>query len=260
MSSTSFTLITGASSGIGAVMARLLATEKRPLILVARRIQVLQELKKELESKYAVAVVVIASDLSAPGAAAELYEYTRQQGYVVSTLINNAGVGLYGSFADTDLEQELKMIQLNTSALVALTKLYMQDMLAAKNGTILNVSSLLAFLPFPYYAVYSGTKAFVQAFTDTLAAEVAGTGIRILSVCPGPVDTPFQSDAMWKTNAYKANPPMDVAVVAAAVVAHLNNGTGKKVIGFNNWFISQLPRITPSGIMMRIKKHLASRA
>lgn len=251
-------LITGASSGIGYEMARLLSARKFNLVLVARSATKLEALKRELEARDGIQVHIFPCDLSQPQAAQTLYEKVRQRGLDVTMLVNNAGVGVYGSFSDTDLEAELSMIQLNVSTVVALSKYFLQDMLVQKRGRILNVASLLSFLPFPYYSVYSATKSFVLAFSETLAAELEGTGVVVTTLCPGPVDTAFNTEAMWKTNAYKANQPVSPAAVAEQGVQLLLTGTGKKIVGFNNWFISQLPRITPSAIMMKIKKNLAS--
>ena len=251
-------LITGASSGIGQELARVLAAKKYNLIIAARSIEKLQALKEELQTQYGVQVYVFQKDLAQAGAAQALYHDIRQQGLEVTMLVNNAGSGLYGNFSDTDLEAELRMMQLNMSSLVVLTKLFLQDMLVRKQGRIMQVASLLAFLPFPYYSVYSATKSFVLAFSETLDAELEGTGVTVTTLCPGPVDTPFNTDAMWKTKAYRSNKPIPASVVATQGAALLLGGRGKKMVGFNNLFISQLPRITPSAIMMKIKKSLAS--
>ncbi len=251
-------LLTGASSGIGYEMARLLSARKFNLILVARNATKLEALKTELQARDGIQVHVFRCDLSKRQAAHTLYDDVKQRGLDVTMLINNAGVGVYGSFSDTDLDAELRMIDLNVSAVVALSKLFVQDMLVRKRGRIMNVASLLSFLPFPYYSVYSATKSFVLAFSETLAAELEGTGVVVTTLCPGPVDTAFNTDAMWKTNAYKANQPVSPVAVAEQGVRLLLAGRGKKIVGFNNWFISQLPRITPSVILMKIKKNLAS--
>ncbi len=251
-------LITGASSGIGFEMARLLAEKGYDLVLVARRIEKLEALKEELEKKHHIMVYPIQKDLSQVSQAIDLYDELKQRKLEVTMLVNNAGRGAYGNFSDTDLDMELKMIELNISSLVCLTKLFLQDMLIRKRGKIMNVASLLSFLPFPYYTVYSATKAFVLSFSETLAAELEGTGVVVTTLCPGPVDTAFNTDAMWKTNAYKANQPVGPQVVANKGVELLLNGRGKKIVGFNNWFISNLPRITPDVLMMKIKKNLAS--
>lgn len=251
-------LITGASSGIGFELATLLARKKYDLVLVARRIEKLNAIKTELEKRNGVTIHVIQKDLSLEENAVGLYEEVKGQGLEVTMLINNAGFGLYGNFSDTDLETELRMIRLNVSTMVILTKLFLQDMLVEKRGRIMNIASLLSFLPFPYYAVYSATKSFVLAFSETLGAELEGSGVTVTTLCPGPVDTSFNSDAMWKTNAYKANKPVRAELVAQQGIDLLLHGKGKKIVGFNNWFISNLPRITPDKIMMKIKKNLAN--
>lgn len=253
-----FILITGASTGIGENMARQLAAKQYNLILVARNQHKLQQLKNELEEKYSITIEMMAVDLAKVENAVALHQKVKHHGFKVEMLINNAGVGSYGDFTETSLAQDLDMIKLNISSLVALTKLFAQDMKANRSGKIMNVASLLSFLPFPYYSVYSATKAFVLAFTETIAAELEGTGVVVTALCPGPTDTPFNSDKMLTTNAYSANRPMSSVAVAKVGVQLLLNGKGKKIVGFNNWFISNLPRITPDFIMMKIKKHLAS--
>jgi uncharacterized protein len=251
-------LLTGASTGIGLEMAKQLAAKKFNLILVARSFEKLQALQSELKTKEGIEVTIFAKDLSNKENAISLYNEIKKEGIVVDILVNNAGVGLYGEFIKTSLETELDMIELNVSSLVALTKLFAQDMVTRKSGKIMNVASLLSFLPFPYYSVYSATKAFVLAFSETIAAELEGTGVIVTALCPGPVDTPFNTDAMLNTNAYSSNKPMSPEEVAKIGVEHLLNGKGKKLAGFNNWFISNLPRFMPDSLMMKIKKNLAS--
>jgi hypothetical protein len=253
-----YILLTGASSGIGYEMAKLLAAKKYNLILVARNATKLAEIQIELSTTHSVVVEIIAKDLSNVTAAIELYNEIQSKNLLVTSLVNNAGVGAYGNFTEMSLEDDLKMIDLNVSSLVALTKLFAKDMLNRKSGKIMNVASLLSFLPFPYYSVYSATKTFVLSFTETIAAELEGTGVIVTALCPGTVDTAFHSKAMWKTNAMSANKPVSAESVAKAGVELLLNGKGKKIVGFNNWFISNLPRVTPDFIMMKIKKHLAS--
>jgi short-subunit dehydrogenase len=177
---------------------------------------------------------------------------------LVTALVNNAGVGNYGNFIETSLEEELKMIELNISSVVALTKLFAKDMVSRKSGRIMNVSSLLAFLPFPYYSVYSATKSFVLAFSETLAAELEGSGVVVSTLVPGSVETSFHTPEMRNTNLAKSNKPTTAKTVAAAGVELLLHGKGKKVVGFQNRFNSILPGIVPGSIMMKIKKKLAS--
>ncbi|SDI77190.1 SDR family NAD(P)-dependent oxidoreductase [Mucilaginibacter sp. P25] len=251
-------LVTGASTGIGYEMAKLLAAQKLDLVLVARSAQKLAELKKELENEHGVQVWVFDQDLSKEANSVLLYETVKAAGLQVTMLVNNAGMGVYGDFMETPLLEELQMINLNISALVILTKLFGNDMKENAYGRILNVASLLSFLPFPYYSVYSATKAFVLAFSETIAAELEDSGVVVNTLCPGPVDTPFTTREMLGTNAYKTNKPVSPMIVAKVGADLLLKGKGKKIVGFNNWFISNLPRVTPDFLMMKIKKKLAS--
>ena len=208
-----YILLTGASSGIGFEMANQLASKKFNLILVARTESKLQQMQAELTSKYGIAVEYYAADLSDVNAAKSLYEAAKQEKFIVTHLVNNAGVGNYGHFTQTHLEQELSMIQLNISSLVVLTKLFAQDMVSRKSGRIMNVGSVVSFLPMPYFSVYSATKAFVKAFSETLDAELDGTGVTVISLYPGTVDTGFTTDEMASTNLHKTKPmhPKEVA-------------------------------------------------
>jgi short-subunit dehydrogenase len=253
-----YILITGASSGIGLELAIQLAAKNFNLILVARSEDKLISLQKELKSKYKVEVEYLLYDLSEPHSAQDLYQQVKDQKYIVSGLINNAGFGEYGFFMEMSLKRDEEMIAVNISSLVGLTKLFGADMVLAGKGRIMNIASLLSFLPFPYYSVYSATKSFVLAFTETVSAELKGTGVVLTALCPGTVETPFHTESMRKTNAMSANKPMPAEVVAKAGVELFLNGNSKKVVGFMNWFLSNLPRITPDILMMKIKKNLAS--
>ncbi|MFD2288018.1 SDR family NAD(P)-dependent oxidoreductase [Pedobacter petrophilus] len=253
-----YIVLTGASSGIGYEMAVQLAAQKKNLILVARNEAKLKQIQTELIAEHGILVEIMVKDLSKAQAAIALYKDIKIKGFQVNALVNNAGVGNYGSFIETSLEEELDMIELNISSLVALTKLFVRDMVAKGSGRIMNVASLLSFLPFPYYSVYSATKTFVLAFSETLAAELEGTGVIVTALCPGPTETGFNTDTMKTTNVLKANKPISPKIVAKDGVKLLLNGKGKKLVGFMNWFLSNLPRFTPDGIMMKIKKNLAS--
>ncbi|WAC13129.1 SDR family NAD(P)-dependent oxidoreductase [Dyadobacter pollutisoli] len=252
-----YILLTGASSGIGYEMANQLASKKFNLILVARTESKLRQMQAELTSKHGIEVEYYATDLSDVGAAMNLHKAVQLENFIITHLVNNAGVGNYGHFTETPLEEELSMIQLNISSLVVLTKLFAQDMVSRKSGRIMNVGSVVSFLPMPYFSVYSATKAFVKAFSETLDAELDGTGVTVISLYPGTVDTGFTTAQMASTNLHKtkAMHPKEVAIQG---VAHLLAGDGKKVVGFQNWVNSKLPNFVPDRIMMKIKKGLAS--
>jgi short-subunit dehydrogenase len=185
------TLITGASSGLGAEFARRFAGLGHDLVLVARREEAMQRLAEELRSSHSVTVTVIALDLSVPGVAAELVSRTESAGVVVDGLINNAGFGSHGDLIDADPKRMADEIQLNCGTLVDLTARYLSGMRSLGHGTVINIASTAAFQPLPHMAVYGATKAFVLSFTEALWAEEKPHGIRVLAVCPGPTATEF---------------------------------------------------------------------
>ncbi len=239
-------------------MAQQLAAKKFNLVLVARSVDKLAQMQQTLRKQHGIDVQYIAKDLSIPHEAIDLYEEVQSRNIVVSHLVNNAGFGGYGNFTDTSLEHEMDMINLNVSSLMVLTKLFAREMVMGKSGRIMNVASILSFLPFPYYSVYSATKAFVLAFSETIAAELEGTGVVVTTLCPGTVETPFHTAEMRQTNAMSANKPMPASAVATEGVELLLHGKGKKVVGGMNRFLTLLPNVTPDFIMMGIKKNLAS--
>jgi len=184
-------LITGASSGIGKELARIHASKGGDLILVARRIELLNDLKEELVQKYKVTVQVIQKDLSVLGSSQAVYDEVSQNGWQVDYLFNNAGFGGKGAFLDRDLETDVEMVRLNVMALLKLTHLFGKDMKARGKGKILQTASTAGFLPGPYQNTYFATKAFVVSHTQGLAHELKGTGVTVTALCPGPVETEF---------------------------------------------------------------------
>ena len=206
-------LITGASGGIGRDFARIHASKGGDLILVARRMEALQEIKKELESSHKVNVTCLAEDLTAEGAPKRIYDQLQSDGIEVDILINNAGFGGHGLFHERRWEDDNSMIDLNVTALCEMSHLFIPGMVARKRGKILNVASMAAFLPGPLQAVYYATKAFVVSFSQALAEELGEYNITVTTLCPGAVDTGFASRANVEevsgfTNMAK---PMDVA-------------------------------------------------
>ncbi|MFP4298238.1 MAG: SDR family NAD(P)-dependent oxidoreductase [Spirulinaceae cyanobacterium] len=184
-------LITGASSGIGEAFAQQLAAEKQDLVLVARSQGKLEQLAQDLQSRHEVQVTVISQDLTQSDGPTRIWEKIQEQGKTIDFLINNAGFGDYGRFVDNSRENQLNMIQVNILALVDLTTLFLPPMLERGKGQIINVSSIAAFQPLPYLAVYSATKAFVLHFSEALWGEYRDRGIEVLAVCPGPTKTNF---------------------------------------------------------------------
>ena len=197
-------LITGASSGIGMELAKVYGRKGYSLILAARRKYRLELLKKEIMDNISTSpeinpeITVIEKDLGEPGASLELYRLIKDKGLKVDMLINNAGFGIYGKFSgfsSEDMERNRKMTDLNIWAVVELTKLYLDEFLERKEGAILNVASVAAFLPGPMMANYYASKAYVLSFTEAVREEVKGTGIKIGTLCPGPTATEFEKSS-----------------------------------------------------------------
>ncbi|MDZ8104639.1 MAG: SDR family oxidoreductase [Nostoc sp. DedQUE12a] len=188
-------LITGASSGIGKAFAQELAARKTNLVLVARSEDKLNQLAKELKEKYKVQVDVIPKDLTEANAAAGVFDAIKTKGLTIDLLINNAGFGSYGDFAESDGERQVKIVQLNILALVDLTHKFLPIMRQRRSGSIINVSSITGFQPIPYLSVYAASKAFILSFSEALWAENRQYGVRILVTCPGPIETNFFAEA-----------------------------------------------------------------
>ncbi len=184
-------LITGASSGIGKELARVHAERGGNLVIVARGSVQLLDLKAELENAHGVSVRVIVKDLSRIEAARELYEEVKAAGIEVEYLCNNAGFGGRGKFHERDWEQDLAMINLNVTALAALTRFFLPDMVARNSGRILNTSSTAAFMPGPLQAVYYASKSFVTFFSNALAEELHDTNITVTALMPGATESQF---------------------------------------------------------------------
>ncbi len=178
-------LVTGASEGIGREIARVFASERFDVVLVARSRARLEALAGELSSQHGVRAEAIAVDLSREGAAPELYQETRRRGLHVDVLVNNAGAMEFGSFVDTPLDRLSTMVSLNVGALTLLTRLYMEPMIVARYGHLLNVASTGAFLPMPSLAAYAATKAYILSLSEALSEELRDTGVTVTVCCPG---------------------------------------------------------------------------
>jgi uncharacterized protein len=179
--SSTFTLITGATSGIGLELSRQAAADGENLILVARNVSSLDAVASELKRN--VTVHIIAEDLSQPGAAKRVWNQVQELGAEVDCLINNAGIGDYGSFAISDLDKQEHMINLNITALTALTRLFLPAMVKKGRGHILNLASVTGFLPGPFMSVYFATKHYVLAFSEALIEELRGSGVKVTALC-----------------------------------------------------------------------------
>jgi uncharacterized protein len=190
-----YALVTGGTSGIGYELVKLLAKDKYNLIIVARHETDLRRVADEMTSEHGVDVITLSKDLFNRENAFDIYTEVKAKGIDIDILINDAGHGHYGEFVDTDITMELKIIDLNISSLVILTKLFLQDMVTRGFGKILNVSSIASKVPGPWQSVYHGTKAFVQSFTEAIRSEVKDTGVTITALLPGATDTDFFNKA-----------------------------------------------------------------
>ncbi len=214
---TQTTIVTGASSGLGAEFARQLAGRGSDLVLVARRADRLQGLADELTRAHGVTVTVVARDLGQPDAGRTLRAELESRGIYATGLINNAGFGTHDAFMNEDPERLQSMIALNISSLVDLSRAYIEPLTAAGTGFLINVASLLGHQPTPYMATYGATKAFVLSFTESLWQEARGTGLRILALCPGATRTEFYDAAGSQSADYGARRVTPEEVVKTAL-------------------------------------------
>ncbi|MFC9972198.1 SDR family NAD(P)-dependent oxidoreductase [Spirillospora sp. NPDC127200] len=210
-------LVTGASSGIGESFARLLAARGADLVIVARRAALLDGLARELVERYRVAVEVVAADLTDPAQRGEVEARLRAE--PVELLVNNAGYGAFGAFADLGIDDQLKEVELNVTALMRLTHAALPGMLARRRGGVLNVASMAGFAPSPGSATYGATKAYVTAFSESLHAEVAGRGVHVTALCPGFTRTEDdgQANLLWLRRADVARAGLDAVSAGRAL-------------------------------------------
>jgi short-subunit dehydrogenase len=241
-------LITGASGGIGLELARVFAENGYALVLIARSRDRLVEIAADLKP---TPVQVLAKDLALVGAAEGVFREVPK----VDVLVNNAGYGVYGPFLGNPLDEELGMMQLNMTALVALTKLYLPGMVASKSGKILNVASTAAFQPGPLMAIYYATKAFVLSFSEAIGNELEGTGVSVTALCPGPTATGFQARTkLENSRLFKRMKVMDARTVAEAGYRALMAGKPMVVPGLTNKLLALSVRVSPRSMVTKIAR------
>ena len=246
-----YTLITGASSGIGEAFARRLASEKHNLVLVARSEEKLRGLCDELSSAYQIDCRYFAVSLIDAGADARLFEFTETNGFEIDWLINNAGFGSSGDFAELELERELEIIDLNISALVALTHRYLTKMRERRGGRIINVSSAAGFQPIPFMATYAASKAFVTSFSEAIAEENRPFGIKVLALCPGSTKTNFFAASNIERPIQVKGQQTVEQVVDTAMKAIAQNKT-KVVSGWANFIGAVAGTLVPTSLSTRV--------
>ena len=244
---TSITLITGASAGLGVDFARQLGARGERLVLVARRKERLDALAAELGNARAVAL-----DLGEAGAAGRLMADLAAHGERVDCLVNNAGFGLAGQFAELDGARQRGMIDLNCGVLTELAHAVLPAMIAAKSGRILNVASTAAFQPGPGMAVYFATKAFVLSFSEALHEEVRRHGVTVTALCPGPTATEFGAVAGWRGNKAIDKLSASSADVVRAGIAAMDRGRALLIPGAINKAGAQGHRLLPRWLLRRV--------
>ncbi len=244
-------LVTGASAGIGAAMARRLAAGGCNLVLTARRRERLEALALELSSRHGVRADVVPADLADPAGAQRLADALRALGRSIDLLINNAGLGRSGAFENGAWEQDLEMMQLNMVSPVHLTRLLLPQMIDRGAGDILITASIAAYLPIPTFAVYSASKAFVKSFGEALGFELRGTGVRVCVVSPGGTATEFAQVGGFTLGRMARMGTMSADKVAAIALAAMARGRRSVVAGGGNWLAATLARSLPLPVQLR---------
>lgn len=247
----SYVLITGASSGLGAELARLYAVEGYSLILVARRLQRLQELKTEILLKHKIDVILLEADLSQKSAAEDVFKMVQGRGMVVDILINNAGVGIYGDFLRNSYEQIVDMYQVNVLSGMRLSQLFLDEMNKRNRGQVIFVASVGGFFPGPLMATYFASKAATLSFARALAFELRQTALKISVICPGP----FKSEFQQKTFGANRNPAAEHSLASAKSVARESFQDLRKqkfliVPGWENKIFYLLAKVLPINFVM----------
>lgn len=257
-------LITGASGGIGEELAKVFAARGFDLVLVARTEAKLTALGEALATQHGITATAITADLARTEAPGEVVADLAGRGIAVDVLVNNAGFAAYGAFQEIDLDQQLQLIRVNIAALTELTHRLLPGMIARRRGRILNVASTAAFMLGPLMAVYYASKAYVLSFSEALNSELAGSGVTVTALCPGPTSSGFQTRAgMEESRLVRGRAIMDVGTVAQAGYAGLMRGQPVVIPGRTNWLTTLMPRLLPRrvipGIVKRAQGKVVSR-
>jgi uncharacterized protein len=249
-------LVTGASSGIGRELARCFAADGCKVVLVARNADALRSLADELQRTHGVDARVLTADLALPETPARIFEELAEAEGAVDVLVNNAGFGTHGLFLDTPLSRQLDMLQVNLTSLTHLTGLFLPGMIRRRRGGVLNVASTAAFQPGPGMAVYYATKAYVLSFSEALAEELAGSGVTVSALCPGPTKTQFAARADfqgWRPFMKGAASAVEVARCGHRA---FRRGRFVAIPGFRNRLLVFLERFCPRSLVRKAVKKL----
>ena len=248
-------LITGGSGGIGLELAKVLARNDFDVVLVARKRDALEAAAGQLEGKFNVTAHVFAADLRRQDAPQAIFDFLRSENIPVEVLVNNAGFGLGGEFADTDLDRELEMIQVNIAALTQLTKLFLPAMIKRKSGRILNVASTAAFQPGPLMSVYYASKAYVLSFSEALSEELRDSGVTVTALCPGPTKTDFAATAkVGHSRLFTLFGVADAASVAEFGYLAMMQGKRVAIPGIRNKLVAESHRFFPRDLVTKVAR------
>ncbi|HJQ11395.1 MAG TPA: SDR family oxidoreductase [Gemmatimonadaceae bacterium] len=248
-------LVTGGSGGIGFELAKVLARNGFDIALIARKRDTLEAAAGQLEGQHRVKVHVFAADLTRPDAPESIFDFLRNESIPIEVLVNNAGFGLGGEFAETDLDRELEMIQVNIAALTHLTKLFLPAMIKRRSGRILNLGSTASFQPGPLQAVYYASKAYVLSFSEALAEELRNTGVTVTVLCPGPTATDFASTAgVGNSRLFTLFGVADAADVAEFGFQAMMAGKRVAIPGIKNKIVAQANRFSPRALTAKVAR------
>lgn len=243
-------LITGASGGLGLSFVKILARDGYDVVLVARNAEKLAEIKADIESSYGVRAYVVAKDLCHTESVNEVFDATEALGLKIDVLINNAGFGDFGEFHKSDINKQIRMVDLNVIALMQLCHLYIPQMIERGSGNILNVDSIAAFQAGPLMSVYYATKAFVLSFSQALTRELKGTGVKVTALCPGPIKTNFEnSSELGGSGLFKNLKVWSPDTVAEFGYKNMKRGRSLCVCGALNKLIVFSNRLAPRALV-----------
>jgi short-subunit dehydrogenase len=256
MSGREIALVTGASMGIGKELAHVFAADGRDVVLVARSEDKLQSLAQELEGAHGITAHVVPADLTDPSAPASIFARLQSNRIELDYLVNNAGFGASGAFAELPLQSQMNMLQVNVGALVALTHLVLQGMLARGKGRILNIASTAAFQPGPDMTIYYATKAFVLSFSEGIAEEVKDAGVTVTAHCPGATATNFPGTAGNDTSMLFKLGAAPADKVARHAYRSMMMGKVVAIEGWMNWLAAFSVRFGPRALVRKVTRWL----
>ncbi len=247
-------LVTGASAGIGIALASRLAAGGTHLVLTARRRNRLEDLSRKLKATHHIQTEIFVADLAQPDAPGKLYGFTREKGVAVDLLINNAGFGQYGELTRVETQRLLDMVQVNCTAVVNLTRLFLPDMIARRRGDVLIVASTASFQAVPYITTYAATKAFDLFFAEGLAEEMKPHGIRVCALCPGSTESEFHAVAGQER--FTSKHPETAEKVARTGLEALAAGKSYVISGLGNYLGAHSQRIAPRRVVTRVAANM----